>query len=141
MKLTSKSRYAVTAMLDVAFNSQLEPVSLADIAHRQHISLTYLEQLFMKLRQQMLVKSVRGPGGGYLLNRALDEISIGHIIDAVGDEEGEAVRVDGHREEDGHVVERRVVQEHLVRERRPGSEGDGRGEGDGAGSGGGLPSS
>jgi Rrf2 family transcriptional regulator, iron-sulfur cluster assembly transcription factor len=86
MKLTSKSRYAVTAMLDVAFNSQLEPVSLADIAQRQHISLAYLEQLFMKLRQQLLVKSIRGPGGGYLLNRALDEISIGHIIDAVGDE-------------------------------------------------------
>lgn len=69
MRLTSKGRYAVTAMLDVALNSETGPVPLADISERQGISLSYLEQLFSRLRKNGLVSSVRGPGGGYLLGK------------------------------------------------------------------------
>ncbi|STQ09962.1 DNA-binding transcriptional regulator IscR [Enterobacter cloacae] len=69
MRLTSKGRYAVTAMLDVALNSEAGPVPLADISERQGISLSYLEQLFSRLRKNGLVSSVRGPGGGYLLGK------------------------------------------------------------------------
>ncbi|MFT4675052.1 MAG: Rrf2 family iron-sulfur cluster assembly transcriptional regulator, partial [Reinekea sp.] len=69
MKLTTKGRYAVTAMLDLALNEEDGPINLADISERQGISLSYLEQLFAKLRKQGLVASVRGPGGGYLLGR------------------------------------------------------------------------
>ena len=67
MKLTSKGRYAVTAILDIALHAGTDPVCLADISERQNISLSYLEQLFAKLRRGGLVKSVRGPGGGYRL--------------------------------------------------------------------------
>lgn len=70
MRLTTKGRYAVTAMLDLALHAQHGPVSLADISERQGISLSYLEQLFAKLRRSSLVSSVRGPGGGYQLSRA-----------------------------------------------------------------------
>ena len=73
MKLSTKGRYAVMAMVDLGANSAGKPVSLAEIAERQEISLSYLEQLFGKLRRGGLVKSVRGPGGGYLLNRTTDE--------------------------------------------------------------------
>lgn len=83
MRLTTKGRYAVTAMLDLALHHQDGPVSLADISLRQGISLSYLEQLFSKLRKNMLVKSVRGPGGGYRLQAAPCDISIANIIDAV----------------------------------------------------------
>ena len=85
MRLTTKGRYAVTAMLDLALNSHSGPISLADISKRQEISLSYLEQLFSKLRQQQLVSSVRGPGGGYTLSRAAAEISVAEIIDAVNE--------------------------------------------------------
>lgn len=85
MKLTSKGRYAVTAILDIAINAENGPVSLADISERQHISLSYLEQLFSKLRRCGLVKSVRGPGGGYRLGQPSDKISIGMIIAAVNE--------------------------------------------------------
>ncbi len=85
MKLTSKGRYAVTAMLDVALHTKKGPVPLAEISERQGISLSYLEQLFAKLRKQGLVKSVRGPGGGYLLGQTKDSISIGMIIAAVNE--------------------------------------------------------
>ena len=85
MRLTTKGRYAVTAMLDLALHAAKGPVSLADISTRQEISLSYLEQLFAKLRQQELVKSVRGPGGGYRLGRALDDIFVAQIIDAVNE--------------------------------------------------------
>ena len=71
MRLTTKGRYAVTAMLDLALHGQAGPVSLADISDRQAISLSYLEQLFAKLRRNSLVTSVRGPGGGYKLARGL----------------------------------------------------------------------
>ncbi|WP_100656010.1 Fe-S cluster assembly transcriptional regulator IscR [Alteromonas flava] len=83
MKLTSKGRYAVTAMLDLALHSTKGPVPLADISERQEISLSYLEQLFSKLRKEQLVDSVRGPGGGYLLGRDAQTISIGEVIRAV----------------------------------------------------------
>jgi Rrf2 family iron-sulfur cluster assembly transcriptional regulator len=85
MKLTSKGRYAVTAMLDVSLHSQRGPVSLADISERQEISLSYLEQLFSRLRKEKLVDSVRGPGGGYKLGRVANEISIGEVIRAVNE--------------------------------------------------------
>lgn len=85
MKLTSKGRYAVTAVLDIALNADGGPVSLADISERQHISLSYLEQLFAKLRKGGLVKSVRGPGGGYQLGLPSEQISVGMIIAAVNE--------------------------------------------------------
>ena len=85
MKLTSKGRYAVTAILDIAIYSNDGPVSLSDISERQHISLSYLEQLFAKLRRNNIVKSVRGPGGGYKLGYAPNEISIGMVIAAVNE--------------------------------------------------------
>ena len=85
MKLTSKGRYAVTAMLDVAIKEHSGPVPLADISERQGISLSYLEQLFSKLRKKELVSSVRGPGGGYRLGKTRSEISVAMIIDAVNE--------------------------------------------------------
>ena len=83
MKLSTKGRYAVMAMVDLASHSKGSPVALADIAERQEISLSYLEQLFAKLRRGGLVKSVRGPGGGYLLAHAVEETRISDIIVAV----------------------------------------------------------
>lgn len=83
MKLSTKGRYAVMAMVDLASHSQGSPVALADIAERQEISLSYLEQLFGKLRKGGLVKSVRGPGGGYLLARPAVQLRISDIILAV----------------------------------------------------------
>jgi len=85
MRLTTKGRYAVTAMLDLAIHKAQGPVSLADISHRQAISLSYLEQLFAKLRRGSLVISVRGPGGGYELQRSSEAIFIAEIIDAVNE--------------------------------------------------------
>jgi Rrf2 family iron-sulfur cluster assembly transcriptional regulator len=83
MKLSTKGRYAVMAMTDLATNTNGRPVALADIAKRQEISLSYLEQLFAKLRRGGLVRSVRGPGGGYLLARGADATPISDIILAV----------------------------------------------------------
>lgn len=83
MRLTTKGRYAVTAMLDLAIHARIEPVSLGDISERQSISISYLEQLFAKLRKNGLVSSVRGPGGGYQLARHGADIFIAQIIDAV----------------------------------------------------------
>ncbi|HTT79464.1 MAG TPA: Rrf2 family transcriptional regulator [Stellaceae bacterium] len=91
MKLSTKGRYAVMAMVDLAQHSDGRPVALADIAARQEISLSYLEQLFAKLRRSGLVNSVRGPGGGYRLARGRDETRIADIILAV-DEPIRAVR-------------------------------------------------
>ena len=85
MRLTTKGRYAVTAMLDLALHGNDRPVSLADISGRQDISLSYLEQLFAKLRRNNLVSSVRGPGGGYRLSRGGHEIFVAEIIDAVSE--------------------------------------------------------
>jgi len=83
MRLSTKGRYAVTAMLELAINNGRGPVTLADISVEQGISLSYLEQLFACLRRQRLVKGVRGPGGGYYLGRPAGEISIADIICAV----------------------------------------------------------
>ncbi len=94
MRLTTKGRDAVTAMLDLALNAKERPVSLADISERQGISLSYLEQLFAKLRRGALVNSVRGPGGGYLLAHEPAVIQIVQVIDAV-DESVDATRCQG----------------------------------------------
>ncbi|WXT99359.1 MAG: HTH-type transcriptional regulator IscR [Catillopecten margaritatus gill symbiont] len=83
MQLTTKGRYAVTAMLDLASNDTGKPITLDIISQRQNISLSYLEQLFAKLRRADLVKSVRGPGGGYLLDAQAKDISLSQIIEAV----------------------------------------------------------
>ena len=94
MRLTTKGRYAVTAMLDLALHTAHGPVSLADISARQGISLSYLEQLFARLRQFKLVKSVRGPGGGYQLVNAAADISVAQVVDAVS-ESLDATRCEG----------------------------------------------
>ena len=83
MRLTSKGRYAVSAMVDLTKNQDSGPVNLAAISERQYISLSYLEQLFRRLREGGLVKSVRGPGGGYLLNRSAADITVADVIRAV----------------------------------------------------------
>ena len=83
MRLTTKGRFAVTAMIDVALHGKKGPVTLAAISERQRISLSYLEQLFGKLRRHGLVDSVRGPGGGYNLGRAPETIAVADIIVAV----------------------------------------------------------
>ena len=85
MKLTSKGRYAVTAMLDVTIHAVSGPVSLADISERQGISLSYLEKLFSRLRKEGLVTSVRGPGGGYRLGRCSAQIAVADVIYAVNE--------------------------------------------------------
>ena len=86
MKLTTKGRYAVMAMDDLAANQNGKPVSLTDISLRQNISLSYLEQLFSKLKNQKLVKSVRGPTGGYILEKNPKDIKISNIIFAVDEQ-------------------------------------------------------
>ncbi len=86
MKLTTKGRYAVMAMADLAANENIKPVSLNEIALRQNISLSYLEQLFLKLKNNNLVKSVRGPQGGYVLERNPKDIKLSNIIFAVDEE-------------------------------------------------------
>jgi Rrf2 family iron-sulfur cluster assembly transcriptional regulator len=83
MKLSTKGRYAVTAMMDLAIHDQTGPVTLSDISKCQGISLSYLEQLFSKLRKEGLVDGVRGPGGGYRLGKTANQISIADIISAV----------------------------------------------------------
>lgn len=85
MKLTSKGRYAVTAMLDVTIHAAHGPVSLADISERQGISLSYLEQLFSRLRKHGLVISIRGPGGGYRLGKCSAQIAVADVICAVNE--------------------------------------------------------
>lgn len=85
MKLTTRGRYAVTAMLDLAIHASGGPVALAEISQRQQISLSYLEQLFAKLRKGGLVRSTRGPGGGYALIESLDKVVVADIIEAVNE--------------------------------------------------------
>jgi len=86
MKLTSKGRYAVMAMADLASNTSVGPVSLTEISFRQNISLAYLEQIFIKLKKNKLVKSSRGATGGYLLEKPASEIKLSNIIFAVDEE-------------------------------------------------------
>lgn len=103
MRLTTKGRYAVTAMLDLSVNYGGGSITLADISDRQGISLSYLEQLFARLRKHELVSSIRGPGGGYRLSRAADEISVFDVISAVDEKidntacEGKANCHDGEK--------------------------------------------
>ncbi|MDK4679875.1 Fe-S cluster assembly transcription factor [Kingella negevensis] len=85
MRLTTKGRFAVTAMIDLAMNAQYNAVKLNAISERQKISLSYLEQLFSKLRRAGLVESIRGPGGGYILGKPADQINIAQIITAAED--------------------------------------------------------
>ena len=94
MRLTTKGRYAVTAMLDLALHHDQGPVTLADIAQRQGISLSYLEQLVAQLRRRGLVSSTRGPGGGYRLGRLAGDIAVADVISAV-DESVDATRCGG----------------------------------------------
>lgn len=94
MRLTTKGRYAVTAMLDLALHYKEGPITLADISQRQGISLSYLEQLFSKLRKNGLVDSTRGPGGGYRLSRDAHEVAVADVITAV-DEKVETTRCGG----------------------------------------------
>ncbi|OQW94127.1 MAG: Fe-S cluster assembly transcriptional regulator IscR [Beggiatoa sp. IS2] len=94
MRLTTKGRYAVTAMLDLAIHCQDGPITLFDISQRQGISLSYLEQLFSRLRKRKLVDSARGPGGGYRLSRTADTITVAEVIAAV-DETVDATRCKG----------------------------------------------
>ncbi len=115
MRLTTKGRFAVTAMLDLALNEAdkkgvVKPVTLAGISERQDISLSYLEQLFSRLRRQGLVSSVRGPGGGYCLAKARPEISVSAIIAAV-DEQVDATQCGG--KEDCHGAEGRCMTHDL----------------------------
>jgi len=86
MKLTTKGRYAVMAMADIALNYKLRPISLTEISVRQNISLAYLEQIFLKLREKKLVKSIRGALGGYILDKPASEIKLSNIIFAVDEE-------------------------------------------------------
>ncbi|MDH5547630.1 MAG: Fe-S cluster assembly transcriptional regulator IscR [Gammaproteobacteria bacterium] len=102
MRLTTKGRYAVTAMLDLAINYKDGPITLSDISKRQGISLSYLEQLFSKLRKNGLVDSARGPGGGYRLSREAHNIAVADVITAV-DEKIDVTRCDGKGNcQDGH---------------------------------------
>ncbi|HEX8740556.1 MAG TPA: Fe-S cluster assembly transcription factor [Casimicrobiaceae bacterium] len=107
MRLTTKGRFAVTAMLDVALHGAAGPVTLATISERQKISLSYLEQLFGKLRRHRLVDSVRGPGGGYRLARDGQAITVADVIVAV-DEPIDATRCGG----DEHCVDVRCSMTH-----------------------------
>lgn len=103
MRLTTKGRYAVTAMLDIALHRQHGPISVVDIAERQGLSAAYLEQLLAKLKKAGLLLSVRGPGGGYQVDQALEEINVSHIITAVGDGV-DATRCHGAGDcQDGHM--------------------------------------
>lgn len=94
MRLTTKGRFAVTAMIDLALRGEDGPVALASVSERQQISLSYLEQLFGKLRRFNLVESVRGPGGGYCIARPLDQVAVADIIRAV-DEQLDATQCGG----------------------------------------------
>lgn len=85
MKLSTKGRFAITAMMDIAIHERAGPVTLIGISERQGISMSYLEQMFAKLRKGGLVEGIRGPGGGYRLARRPDQISVANIIDALGD--------------------------------------------------------
>lgn len=105
MRLTSKGRYAVRAMLDLTAHSNGNPVRLQEISTRQNISLHYLEQLFRKLRNGQAVKSVRGPGGGYVLARPMDEITIKDVLTCVGENINPAKDIIGTEADTANTVE------------------------------------
>jgi Rrf2 family iron-sulfur cluster assembly transcriptional regulator len=105
MRLTSKGRYAVRAMLDLTMHSNGNPVRLQEISTRQNISLHYLEQLFRKLRNGQAVKSVRGPGGGYVLARSMDQISMRDVLECVGENINPAKDILGTEAESSNTTE------------------------------------
>ncbi|MBI2520908.1 MAG: Rrf2 family transcriptional regulator [Bdellovibrio sp.] len=105
MRLTSKGRYAIRAMLDLTVHSNGNPVRLQEISGRQNISLHYLEQLFRKLRNGQAVKSVRGPGGGYVLARSMDEITVKDVLDCVGENINPAKDILGSEAESANTTE------------------------------------
>jgi Rrf2 family iron-sulfur cluster assembly transcriptional regulator len=109
MRLTTKGRFAVTAMVDLSMRQTRGPVTLAAISERQHISLSYLEQLFGKLRRAKLVNSVRGPGGGYCLAKPTDNITVADIISAV-DEPIDATQCGG---KENCIDDRRCITHDL----------------------------
>lgn len=104
MRLSTKGRYAVTAMMDLAIHDAQGPVTLADISNCQSISLSYLEQLFSKLRRSELVRGVRGPGGGYRLARPAEEITIAAIIAAVDEKVDATCAGDSDCQEDDQCL-------------------------------------
>jgi len=105
MKLSTKARYAITAMMELALNENKKPTTLADISEYQKISLSYLEQLFAKLRARGLVRGVRGPGGGYHLAKPASELSIASIVAAINDEKS--------KHDENMVIEQGSEQEVL----------------------------
>jgi len=109
MKLSTKGRHAVTAMMELALYQKKGPVTLADISVQQSISISYLEQLFAKLRQHNLVTGMRGPGGGYCLARDADEITIANILNAVDD----MVRREAATAPEGELPESLLLWQHL----------------------------
>ncbi len=113
MRLTSKGRYAVRAMLDLTVNSNGNPVRLQEISNRQNISLHYLEQLFRKLRNGRTVKSVRGPGGGYVLARPMDEIAVKDILDCVGENINPAKDILGSEAESADTPEFHISKNYF----------------------------
>ena len=114
MRLTSKGRYAVRAMLDLAArNGKGAPVRLQEISTKQNISLHYLEQLFRKLRNGQAVKSVRGPGGGYILARSMDQISIKDVLDCVGENINPAKDIVGTEAEMADTTEFRLSKNYF----------------------------
>jgi Rrf2 family iron-sulfur cluster assembly transcriptional regulator len=109
MKLSTKGRHAVTAMMELALFQKKGPVTLADISVKQSISISYLEQLFAKLRQHGLVTGMRGPGGGYCLARDADEITIANILNAVDD----MVRRQGTTVTEGEIPDSLLMWQRL----------------------------
>ena len=114
MRLTSKGRYAVRAMLDLTTHSNGNPVRLQEISNRQNISLHYLEQLFRKLRNGQAVKSVRGPGGGYVLSRSMDQITVKDILDCVGENINPAKDIIGTEAEAANTVEFHLSKNYFM---------------------------
>ena len=109
MKLSTKARHAITAMMDLALNDKIRPITLAEISQSQGISLSYLEQLFAKLRKSGLVVGVRGPGGGYKLARNTNEITIAQIITAIDEYRPSVVTETGVESNDESSQEKKYV--------------------------------
>ena len=114
MRLTSKGRYAVRAMLDLTSHSNGNPVRLQEISTRQNISLHYLEQLFRKLRNGQAVKSVRGPGGGYVLARNMDQITIKDVLECVGENINPARYILGSEAESANSLEFHLSKNYFM---------------------------
>jgi Rrf2 family iron-sulfur cluster assembly transcriptional regulator len=115
MRLSTKGRYAVTSMLSLALHDQREAVTLADVSRNLGISLSYLEQLFAKLRKHHLVEGVRGPGGGYRLAKPLDQITVAQVITAVDERENEYDDATANKAHDQQALTRKLWSELSAR--------------------------